>query len=541
MLDATGKKLLRLLQPDQPAELRCATALVLGEVGTRDTELTQALCEALDDADTSVRLQAMTAAGKLHLEQALRHLLQRVEEGGPEGETAALAAARVGVKGTRALHDLMTRVAPGLRRRIAAALAAAGTSSAESLAVDALLDKDPGVVDATARSLLSEVPSLSESHRRQLATHLLELLGNKKKPQLAAASQSAVIRLLAALGDPRAEAICWNHTEPPYPTEVRAAALQALGKWVHNPAKDKLKRLIACAADTDFRVAAPALMILQTVPISARVLPDWLALLDAPDPAVRRAALEKVGDQDSPQVAAALVKQLGHRDRALHEEALARLSRLAQGRKALANALLAAESADEAWMLARAQAPLAGDYAPEQRKRIFTQACGFLEAGDRRADALLHVLREVDPRGLRDQIEERALARRKKKDYTKALTYLRLLTRDPACSAAIRFEQAACVLKLSAHDLSAEARAADSCLEQFANLIHRYDDELPGFVKQAKWLDPEDLFYLGFHFAEKDHQEQQFGGLALGELIRRSPQSKLAKDARTKLRREGLA
>src|SRR5262245_24462550 len=112
MLDATGKKLLRLLRPDNPTELRCAAARVLAEVGGRDAELTEALRAGLDDADPGFRLQALTAVGKLRIESALPQLLARIPEGGAESEAAALAAARLGARGTQALRDLMGRVAP---------------------------------------------------------------------------------------------------------------------------------------------------------------------------------------------------------------------------------------------------------------------------------------------------------------------------------------------------------------------------------------------------------------------------------------------
>jgi len=59
-------------------------------------------------------------------------------------------------------------------------------------------------------------------------------------------------------------------------------------------------------------------------------------------------------------------------------------------------------------------------------------------------------------------------------------------------------------------------------------------------VPKAKWLEPEDLFYLGFHFAEKEREEKKFGGEVLHLLVKRSPQSKLAKDAKSKLKREGF-
>jgi HEAT repeat protein len=540
MLDTTGKKLLRLLAPDVAPELRRATALVLGEIGAREKELTTALRDALDDPDAGVRLAALEAAGKLRIESALPRLLDRITEGGPESEAAALAAARLGAKGTSALKDLMHRVAPGLRRRIASAMASAGTVSAESAAVDALLDSDPGVVDAAARSLSAEMPSLSASSRKALADHLLELLKKKKGPPLPPASEMAVVRLLAALGDPRAEAAFWERTDAAYRPEVRGAALQALGRWAESPAKEKLKRLLSCAADPDFRVAAPALMILRGVAVNDRMLDDWLALLDAPDVAVRRAGIEKVGDRDKPEVAAALLKQLGHRDRELRDLALARLTQMTTGRKALAEALLEAATPDEAWSLARALAPFISDFPAALHERILTQAFEYLEEGDRRADPLLFLLRETDARALRDRLEEKGLALRKKKNYAGALAYFRLLGRDPACGAAVRFELAACGLKMSPKDLNADTRATDPALQQFASLIHSHEAEVTESLRKAKWLDPEDLFYLGFHFAEKDRQEQQFGGEALKLLVKRSPKSKLAKDAKTKLKREGL-
>src|SRR5215813_3837217 len=119
MLDATGKKLLRLLEPDHPLDLRHAAAKVLGEIGTRDAQVATVLCQALDDPDQALRLQVLVAIGQLKVDQALPQLLARVQEGGAEAEVAAQAAAGLGLKGAHALQDLMNQVAPGLRRRIA--------------------------------------------------------------------------------------------------------------------------------------------------------------------------------------------------------------------------------------------------------------------------------------------------------------------------------------------------------------------------------------------------------------------------------------
>src|SRR5262245_41876611 len=156
MQDTTTKKLVRLLQPDHPADVRRAAALVLGEVGTRDAELAMALCERLQDADPALRLQVIKSVGRLRVEQALRQLLDRIKDGGEEAEAAAQAVAHLGTKGTKALQDLMPKVAPGLRRYIAAALAAEGAGGDETAGLAVLLDKDPAVIEAALRSLLGQ-------------------------------------------------------------------------------------------------------------------------------------------------------------------------------------------------------------------------------------------------------------------------------------------------------------------------------------------------------------------------------------------------
>src|ERR1700687_2008896 len=161
MADATFKKLLQLLEPAHPPPLRRAAAVVLCEIGDKDKQLAEALCTLLDDPDAGLRIEVMKAVGRLHIEQGLPRLLARVSAGGEEADFAAQAAARLGAKGIRALQDIMPRTAPGLRRRIAAAIARSGTAKAELSALDTLLDADAGLVDAVCRTLIGEVRTLA--------------------------------------------------------------------------------------------------------------------------------------------------------------------------------------------------------------------------------------------------------------------------------------------------------------------------------------------------------------------------------------------
>src|SRR3954471_23205406 len=173
--------LVRLLRPDQPPDVRRSAAVVLGELGLRDNAVSAAVVDALDDPESAVRLQAIQAVGKLKIDTALPQLLDRIKGGGAEAELSAEAAVKLGAKGSKALQALMPKVAPGLRRYIAAALASGGTG-ADAAALAMLRDKDPNVVDSAVRSLVGKIPTMTAAQTRALTGELLDLSGNKKSP-----------------------------------------------------------------------------------------------------------------------------------------------------------------------------------------------------------------------------------------------------------------------------------------------------------------------------------------------------------------------
>src|ERR1051326_2731378 len=140
-------KIAKLTSEKEPTDVRCSAITVLGELGGRDGEVNSAIIEALNDEDPEVRIRAIRAAGRLRIERALSGIAERLKTGGVEAEAAAEAAAGMGARGPPTLRDLMPRVAPGLRRYIAAALARVGVYE-DSSELEVITDKDPAVVDA---------------------------------------------------------------------------------------------------------------------------------------------------------------------------------------------------------------------------------------------------------------------------------------------------------------------------------------------------------------------------------------------------------
>lgn len=540
MADPTLNKLIHLIADNGAAPIRQAAIKVSGTVGSvKERALVKALLGVLSETDANLRIGAIEALGQLQVEESLPQLAEIIRHGGAEAEAAAHAASQLGAKGARVLGKIMHEAAPGLRSRLTGVLAKSGAGGALVVTAHALLDADPKVVDSAARSLAMEVPAFTPPQRHALAKFLVEELKDKKAKH-SPKTEAGLLRVLSVLQDPKAEEIFWARIAPPAPPEARAAALQALGNLGATPAEKRLPKLLACAVDSDFQVVAAALMLLKQMPPGRKHAKHWLKLLGAPDVAARRFAVEMLHGVDSKDAAKGLAEQASHPDRGLRDDALNVLQSFAAGRQALLDKLFTTTSHDECWTLARAVAPAAKDLPKPLRAKIFAEACKHHEADDRLANPLWFLLREIDQGWMRKQIEAKALALRQKKKYAEALSYLRLLAQDPACSEDIRFELAATGLKLSNHDQSVEARANDPSLHQFNRLLQNPSFDLPGRVAKAKWLDADDHFYLGFHFAEQTHRARDFGKEVLELVIKRSPKAEIAKQAKRKLKSEAL-
>jgi hypothetical protein len=540
MADTTLAKLTELCTTAPTPELRLSALRVAGHVGSaKDKGLVKAVVATFDEPDPALRIAAIEAAGQLKVDAVLARLAGFVRGGGPELEPAVHAASQLGARGTKLMGKLMDETTPSVRSRIGDVLARSGTGNALVVTAHALFDADPKVVDATARSLATQVPTFSPPQRQALAKFLVESLHGAKR--LPPRTEAALVRILGTLHDGKSEELFWARLNAPHAPEVRAAALQALGSHAVPNSDARLQKLLACALENDFQLVAPALMILKNVTTSPKHTKNWLRLMEAPDVASRRFALERLRGIETATVAEALVAQLRHPDRVLREESLSTLRSFTAGRQALLEQLLEAGTSDEAWFLARALAPVGRELTEAQQQQLFKQACTFHDADDRRAHALWFLLREGVGSASRDRIEEKAAALRKKKNYAGALSYYRLLAQDPACSEETRFELAATGLKESAHDLAAEARTADPSLHQFTRLIQDAGFDLFDHVSKAKWLDADDLFYLGFHFAEQTHRARDFGRQVLELVVKRSPKSEVGKQAKRKLKSEALA
>src|SRR4029078_867660 len=118
---------------------------------------------------------------------------------------------------------------------------------------------------------------------------------------------------------------------------------------------------------------------------------------------------------------------------------------------------------------------------------------------------------------------------------------LSVVPRDRGRGVAVRQELAFCGLKVSAKELDPHARDADPCLRNFDTLFQQDAGLLKKEIEKAKFLAPEDVFYVGFHFAEQFGRAREFGIDLLKLVVKRSPKGECGRSAKNRLTSMGAS
>src|SRR6185436_7863540 len=113
----------------------------------------------------------------------------------------------------------------------------------------------------------------------------------------------------------------------------------------------------------------------------------------------------------------------------------------------------------------------------------------------------------------------------------KALTVLRLLGKTDRATQEDRLDLAVLELKKSVKDTRKETRAGDEALRALGQILQKGGLDVGKALRQDRSVSMDELFYVGFHFAEEGHA---LGEELLAEVVKRGGRTKLAKMAKNK-------
>jgi len=545
-MNAVTRRLLEMLQSDSP-DRRRAAAIVIGELGIRETRLLKVLSGMAQSPDRAVQEVALEALAGIKSPATIRFFLPLLEgdeelRRRTEDRLAAFGPAVVAPLRDAAIKD----PASNLRRRrsIVGIIARAGGTKAVPVLLEFLSDRDPDVVRMAGVAVRHGLDAFKPREKAALLHRIQAFLkrvppGDPRLPLmavdlLAAFNQAPARKMLVALG------------RKGHHPDVRRAALLGLLRYLQGKRPDAslVRMLFATLGEQPFQpVVSTALDILYRIDLGRDDQRECIALLASPHFPVRKFALRKLADMETAPAAQAILGALGSPDPALREVALECLQKLKSARQLLLDGFLRAKDPAAAGALAAALEAHRDRIRPDARRRIVKRAWDLWLKGDPLAEPTLGLARSLDAKRFQEEARARAPALRRARKYDRLAACLRLAARTGHADADLRFDLGCADLKLSPHDIGRGARAADPALEQFASLL-----ETPKFPllarlgKERALLSPEDLFYLGFHFSEFEGSvEREFGGDVLRVVVARSARTRFGRAAKNKLKLQGLA
>lgn len=593
-----GSSVIRLLEHEK-VELRSAAATVLSAVGRGDDAVIAGLAERLGDPDASVRriaLDGLAAMGATGIAARLVPLLRGDDE--LLAERAGQVLASQGAAAESALKKELAVGAVPVRRAMAQLLIERGSVAAIDAVLDQLSDGEVGeqmlqllraeidrhnaktiaVIEksALARTTLVGKKLKSEWSRAVSRASKAAAGGGKKKngagkpapaaepatppamdPAIAAAAfeLGLLLRLIGYRAQPTSLPLLIAHVSEDLPRSIRLAAIAAMRRVVAaSEAKgtDKaIEMLIALASSSDLVVAQAAIDTLAGARVPERLAKAFAALVKSKNPAAQKLAMSRLPAGGGAAALKALVDALGGSDMTARDAAARGLAKAPEAVLPLARALCAASDPEVARRYAALIRQHRAHVSSAAAEEMAEAAAGCLDARGKAADqasllarVLLETLATVAPHQHVEVLFNHARKLRRAGKPVEAFGALRPLLHSPTdLDAAIdddqRFILAVLGLEAIGQGILRSTGADAPVLEQFARLYQR---GYPVAKKLAREKDvgDQEVYALGFRLLESQTGiDQEFGAELMQGIIDERPRSKLARNAKNKLKLAG--
>lgn len=532
-MDATLKRLLAFCS-GKDLELACAAVKVLGVLAPKDPEVRKGLSRLLEAENPTLVHYALAAlrdaAGPEILEPVMRHLSAPAPLG-PEAVAFAerhLAAARPFLVKAAAQKD------PGRAR---AAIALLGKVPPADLDPAALLpvlkSADEATIQEATALLRARVEGMS---RDRLAAFLKKLKGfsETREVRAAPAALTACVKLLGAAGPGGdLKSLLAYAADGKLAPRVRRNAFFGLAK-AEIPKKESARAAKAALAALveDPAVAEAAGELLKKLPPEPAWKGPLAAALGTPGPG-RGAALSAAARLGGRTAVELLLPLLGHKEPDSRHAAARALAR-AEGAVALLVKQVDKKLSNEAaWGIAEAVRLSREGMTPADKKALRDRVLALLAKDDPTAEVLADAAREAAPEIVGPALLAKALA---EKDPARRAEALKRTLRVWPEAAEAKLALALADIRKGSKDLSPAARAQDRGLATLATLAKGDAAGTAAALAKEKGLSSQDLYYVGFHFAERAGPEGEFGRLVLKAFLKRFPKDERAEGARNKLK-----
>ncbi len=513
-------------------EKQIAATVVLGELGVRSARCTDELTRLVGSDVPLMQRHALDALARLGAKKAVPKILPLLVSHDADVRRSAMAAiTSVGDDVVPTIRARLPEASPEEKRALDAILAELGGKEAFATLIEGLAQKEGEAAQAAALAFRQRLKAADGRARRTYLAETERFL--KKKFALSPNAVAAAIKILGFLEDEQAIPTLLSYAAdkkalPAVRQEAIIALRFALGGG-KAPAK-VIDALLDAAEQSDHTLAQTALHTLGALPLPATAARRVEKLASHPDGGRAAFVLALLGRQGTPEATRALVAIALSPDRRKAEAAAKELEGKELSVVPIARALIETKDHDRAWLLRNVLRPMAKKVPPALQKELLAAAMSRLGDGERGWEPLLDIARDAAPDAVAGAL--RALAGKLRKTAPeKAATVLSVLCRSDRATEDDRYTVAALLLAQSPRDTRPTIRAGDEALQMLSALLSRGYD-VASALKKDRSLEPDHLYYVGFHFAELGHP---MGEELLQVVVDRGGRGKIARMAKNKL------
>jgi HEAT repeat protein len=520
-------------------ERRCAALLVLGALKRQDDRVVEMAGQALSQANPVLKDYALRYFEDARPKASLSLLPPLLED--PDKDIQERAIRLLVTFGPTAIRPTLQSALGGSRMRqinTARVLNVVRSQAAWKGILQILAQNDVECNRAVCDLLTHTLRELTEKEQDTLYSECVSFAESLDE-QTQRSSVISAIRLLGQLGRPQSRQWLFQFVSADHHPSLRFHAIVALLHCLRDQKlqKAEVHKLLPILEERDYSdTVRLTLELLETHLLPEDAQPLLSRLVESSHIPIQKFALRKLGEFESPAVVKTLLQQLGDADAARRDTAARTLRKLPTARAALTKELLSCDDARKAWAIAEILPTYEGKWRKDQLEGLWKRLCDVIEVDDRLRDAYLHVMKHADPSYSYEQLAMCGAQLVKAKKYREAVRFLTPLRDFADFTPEDRFRLAIAQFKLHSHTLGPNTQRQDPTLEQFAELYRSSAFPLLESLKKEKVLEPDDLFYLGFRFAERPGEERDIGKNLLEFLVKKYPRTKVGKSAKNKLK-----
>lgn len=524
---------------DPTGTKRLAAAVVISELVPEEEEVLDALrAVAKKDSDTRVRRWVVEAIGALAPDTMVSDLGPLLADPSREVRSAVknvLASSDAVTESD--MQDMLNASNEKARKSAIAVLGAMGTGSAQTMLLTSMYGAKSKIITAIIDALRHPMIDGDAQSCKHIVNELGSLIRSEEKLNDPSFGMAAV-QLLGYGGSFGSLEVLMKLAAQASDVFVRVSALETVQRIAKGKHPQVFEGLLDIAEDEalepDVRMAS--LHALENLDIPMTMDTRVRDLTTVSLPSIRRWSITALGGRDSAPAAATLMNIVAEGVTDDRELAMAGAMRTASGRVAAAKLLGKLTEPDRAEMVARALRSLKEDLTQDVKSALEKSV---MEAPPEVGQHILGILKHSGgAKALEGDLLKRALLLMGKKKFTDASGMLSTLCQGLEVDPDARFNLGVCELKQSKRKI-VRGTNNDACLATISELLTVRDYSVLEKLTSEQLIEEEDMYYLGFSFAERSDNEQGLGGDLLLHLMENSKDKALRDRAANKLKTMG--